>query len=142
MNPQNPSDDAIEDWLKTLGVASRGQWDTLVFLYRYHASLVSAEHIACLLGYAVNEVIGDLDALESVGLVERSRTSQGVRLYQFTRPTDPKRGDAFDHLMFVGESRAIRLLLARKWRPRGSVKNIGHHSLQKKWGGKRWLRVI
>ena len=141
MSLKVPTDAAIEGWLKTLGVKSIVEWDTVVFLYRYHASLMTAEHIARMLGCATNEVINAMDSLEFVGLVERSRTSQGVRLYQFTRPIGPTRGDAFDGLMSIAESRAIRLFLARKWRRQASTLNTEHH-LPKKVGKKRWLKAI
>jgi DNA-binding MarR family transcriptional regulator len=72
----------VESWLKTLGMESLCQWDVLVFQYRHQSSLVSAEHIARFLGYATAEVVAALDSLESSGLVERSRVSKGVRLYQ------------------------------------------------------------
>jgi DNA-binding IclR family transcriptional regulator len=39
-------------------------------------------HIARLLGYATGEVVAALEYLESLGFVERSCVSQGVRLYQ------------------------------------------------------------
>jgi hypothetical protein len=109
----------VESWLQTLGIDSLCQWDTLIFLYRHHASLVNAEHIARLLGYPTGEAVTALDTLESLGLVERSRVSQGVRLYQFTGPADPPRGDALDRLITFAESRAARLLLAKRLRRGG-----------------------
>ena len=51
MHEENPLDAEVEGWLKALGVDSLCQWDVLVFLCRHLASLVSAEHIARLLGY-------------------------------------------------------------------------------------------
>ena len=104
----------VEGWLKTLGIESLCQWDVLVFLYRHQSSLVSAEHIARFLGYATAEVVAALDSLESSVLVERSRVSQGVRLYQLTAPADPPRRDALERLMTLADSHAVRLLLARK----------------------------
>jgi len=50
--------------------------------------------------------------------VERSRVSQGVRLYQLTAPADPTRRDALERLMTLADSHTVRLLLAR--RPPGS----------------------
>ncbi len=80
MAQDNEPDVQVEGWLKTLGIESLCQWDVLVFQYRHQSSLVSAEHIAHFLGYATAEVVAALDSLESSGLVERSRVSQGVRL--------------------------------------------------------------
>ena len=57
MSLKVPTNAAIEGWLKTLGVKSIVEWDTVVILYRYHASLMTAEHIARMLGCATNEVI-------------------------------------------------------------------------------------
>ena len=86
------SDADIDGWLHTLGMTSLPQWDVLVFLYRHPISLVGADVIARLLGYASGPVVAALDVLECLGLVERSRVSQMVRLYQFTVPTDPSAG--------------------------------------------------
>src|ERR1700726_677882 len=104
MAPDNQLPLQVEGWLKTLGLESLCQWDVLVFLYRHQSSLVSAEHIALFLGYATAEVIAALDNLESSGLMERSRVSQGVRLYQLTAPADPTRHDALERLMTLVDS--------------------------------------
>ena len=114
MAEDNRPDLQVEGWLKTLGIESLCQWDVLVFLYRHQSSLVSAEHIARFLGYATAEVVAALDSLESSGLVERSRVSQGVRLYQVTASADPARRDALEQLMALADSHTVRLLLARR----------------------------
>ena len=114
MERDNPPDLQVEGWLKTLGVELLCQWDVLVFLYRHQSSLVSAEHIARFLGYPTAKVVAALDSLESSGLVERSRVSQGVRLYQLTAPADPTRRDALERHMTLADSRTVRLLLARR----------------------------
>ena len=114
MAQDNQPDLQVEGWLKTLGIESLCQWDVLVFLYRHQSSLVSAEHIARFLGYATAEVVAALDSLESSGIVERSRVSQGVRLYQLTAPADPARRDALERLMTLADSHTVRLLLARR----------------------------
>jgi DNA-binding MarR family transcriptional regulator len=118
MAQDDQPDHLVENWLKTLGIESLCQWDVLVFLYRHQASLVSAEYIARFLGYATAEVVAALDSLESSRLVERSRVSQGVRLYQLTAPADPALNDALERLMTFGYSRIARLLLARRLRGR------------------------
>jgi len=106
----------VEDWLKTLGIESLCQWDVLVFLYRHQSGLVNAEHIARLLGDATAEVVAALDRLESSGLVERSRVSQGVRWYQLTAPADPTPRDALKRLMTLADSHTVRRLLGRTLR--------------------------
>ena len=116
MAEDNQPDLEVEGWLKTLGIESLCQWDVLVFLYRHQFSLVGAEHITRFLGYATAEVVAALDSLKSSGLVERSRVSQGVRLYQLTAPVDPTRSDASERLMTLADSHTVRLLLALRLR--------------------------
>jgi DNA-binding MarR family transcriptional regulator len=116
MAQDNEPDVQVEGWLKTLAIESLCQWDLLVFQYRHQSSLVSAEQIARFLGYAAAEVASALDSLESSGLVERSRVSQGVRLYQVTASADPARRDTFERLMTLADSHSVRLLLARRLR--------------------------
>jgi hypothetical protein len=143
--PQEHAPDlaAVEHWLFTARIASRHHWDMLVFLYRHQTSLVSAEHIARLIGYATGEVVAALEYLESLGFVERSRTSQGVRLYQFAAPTDTPPGDACHRLIRVADSRAMRLLLAKRWR-RGNHRpdnNNSYAGLFGRAGGKTWRKA-
>ena len=106
----------VEGSLKTLGIESLCQWDMLVFLHRHPSLLVSNEEITSFLGYATAEVVAALDSLESSGLVERSRASQGGRLYEVTASADPARRDALERLMTLADSRTARLLLARRLR--------------------------
>jgi len=132
----------IEHWLVTARITSLQLWDMLVFLYRRQTSLVSAEHIARLLGYPPDEAVAALDDLESLGFVTRSRTSQGVRLYQFTAPAHTPLGNACHRLMRVADSRTVRLLLTKRWRhsERRSNNNnyAGWSSLA---GGKTWRKA-
>jgi DNA-binding MarR family transcriptional regulator len=116
MDCENPTGLQVEPWLKTLGIDLLTQWDVLVFLFRHPASLVSAEHIARLLGFATAPVVDALAHLESLEFVARSRTHQGVRLYQFTTPAQPSRNDVLERLMPLADNRALRLLLAQKLR--------------------------
>jgi hypothetical protein len=143
VNLENAPDiSAVKNWLLTAGIESLCHWDTLVFLYRHQASLVSAEHISSLLGYATGEVVAALEHLESLEFVKPSRASQGVRLYQSSAPVDPPRGDSFDRLMSLADSRAVRLLLAKRWR-RGdrSDPNKNHSPLPDTERGKTWLKA-
>ena len=116
MAQDNPPDLLVEGWLKTLGIESLCQWDVLVFLYRHQPTLASTEHIALFVGYATAEVVAALDSLESSGLVERSRVSQGVRLYQVTASADSARREALERLMTLADSHRVRLLLTRRLR--------------------------
>jgi hypothetical protein len=122
MGQESASDLRTEHSLQDLGIECLCRWDVLVFLHRHHASLVSAEDIARLLGYPTGEVVTALNGLESLDLVRRSRVDQGRRLYQFSAPADPSRGDSLDRLITLADSRAGRLLLARKLR-RGNPPN-------------------
>ena len=114
MDPENALYLQVQGWLKTLSIQSLCQWDVLVFLYRHQPTLASTEHIALFVGYATAEVVAAPDSVESSGLVERSRVSQGVRLYQLTAPADPTRRDALERLMTLADSHSVRLLLARR----------------------------
>jgi DNA-binding MarR family transcriptional regulator len=116
MAQDNELDVQVEGWLKTLGIESLCQWDVLVFLDRHPSSLLSADHIALFLSYGNAEVVAALDSVESSGFVERSRVSQGVRLYQLTAPADATRRDALERLMTLADSHTVRLLLARRLR--------------------------
>jgi hypothetical protein len=143
MKRGNPPDLQIEGWLKTLGVELLCQWDVLVFLYRHLTSLVSAEHIARLLGHPTGEVVAALDCLEYLGLVERSRVNQGVRLYQFAAPEDPRPGGALDRLLTLASSRAGRLLLSKKLRRGNPPKqDNGPPRLYREEGSASWRKAI
>lgn len=143
MEPQQPPSFPVEGWLNSLGVECLCQWDVLVFLHRHLSCLISGEHIARLLGYPTAEVITALDALESLGLVERSRVDQGVRLYQLTVPPDSPRGDALGRLLTIAESREGRLLLALKLHP-GDRPDQSHglSRVQQGEGSAPWRRAI
>src|SRR5262245_27728331 len=112
MPDEPPSDNEVEGLLKILGVETLCQWDVLVFLYRHQACLVGADYLARLLGYTTDPIIAALDVLEGLRLVERSRVSQGARLYLFTMPVGPPRLDAFQRLLQLASDRAGRLLLS------------------------------
>ena len=116
MAQDHEPDVQVEGWLKTLGIESLCQWDLLVFLDRHPSLLVGAENIPFFLGYALTEAVAALDSLDSLGLVERSRVSQGARLYEVTALADPARRDALKRLMTLADSRTGRLLLARRLR--------------------------
>jgi hypothetical protein len=116
MQHETVSDAEVDGWLKTLGMTSLCQWDVLIFLYRHQTSLLGADFIARLLGYASGPVVAALEVLEFLGLVERSRVSQIVRLYKFTVPSDPPRGDAWARLLALGSDRGGRVRLSKSLR--------------------------
>jgi hypothetical protein len=112
MQQDYPPDAEVAGWLRILGVESLCQWDVLIFLHRHQTSLVGAEYLAGLLGYPVEPVVTALDALTSLGLLARSRISQGARYYVFTAPPEPPRSEAFERLLALVSDRAGRLRLA------------------------------
>lgn len=116
MQHEPPPDADIDGWLTTLGITSLCQWDVLVILYRHQTSLVGADFIARLLGYTSDPVVAALEVLEFLGLVERSRVSQIVRLYQFTVPSDPPRSEAWGRLLPLASDRTGRVRLSRSLR--------------------------
>lgn len=113
MAPEKSDDSLAHERLETLGVSLLSEWDALVFLYRHGASLTSAAQIGHLLGYDRAAVSAALERLDSLGLIQRSRGSQGVRLYRFAVPPDPSRYSCFLELMRLVEKRPGRLLLLK-----------------------------
>jgi hypothetical protein len=116
MAPQLPPETAVTGWLQTLGVVSRCQWDVLVFVACHQTTLLGAADLARLLGYAPEAVVTALEGLETLALIERSRVSQGARLYQCRVPPDSPRGAAFARLQTLAATRAGRVLLTQQWR--------------------------
>jgi DNA-binding MarR family transcriptional regulator len=116
MQHEHLSDAEIDSLLKALGITSLCQWDVLVFLYRHQTSLLGANFIAHLLGYASDPVVAALDGLAFLGLVERSRVSQVARLYQFTEPSDPQRRDTLIALLPLANHRIGRVRVAQHLR--------------------------
>jgi DNA-binding MarR family transcriptional regulator len=108
MEQHPPSDPEVQGWLYTLGVASLCQWHVLLFLCRHQTTLLGAEYLAHLLGYATEAVVAALDALEARGLVERSRVSQGARLYKLLAPLVSPGGEAFAQLQALASDSAGR----------------------------------
>lgn len=111
--PDKSADLPIREHLKILGVSTLYEWDILAFLHRHGTSLINAAEIAVLLGGNKAEVSVTLDRLASLGLIQRSRGSQGVRLYRISVPTDPSRYSCFTELMTLAENRDGRLLLLK-----------------------------
>lgn len=113
MPPEDSEDFLVQENLKALGVTLLSEWDALVFFYRHGALLVSAAQIVRLLGGDTVSVSKSLDQLECLGLIQRSRGTQGVRLYRFRVLTDPLRQSRFMELMSLAQNRSGRLLLLK-----------------------------
>jgi DNA-binding IclR family transcriptional regulator len=111
---ESRSVNTVLDHLKTLGIARLAEWDVLMFIYRHGTSLADAERLARLLGYNRAAVGAALDTLTSSGLVQRSRNSNGIRLYRFADGIpDESRRRALEELTKLADERRGRLLLVR-----------------------------
>jgi len=106
-------DDRVVESLQTLGLEFLSEWDALVFLHRHTVSLCTAAQIAQLMGHDKPEIVAALRKLEALGLIRRSRISQGIRFYKFSAPAEPPRLACMVELMTLGENRAGRLLLLK-----------------------------
>jgi DNA-binding MarR family transcriptional regulator len=113
--PAEARDDVpgVPQSLKALGVTHLSEWDVLTFLYRHAASLCTATQIASLTSHDKAEVGTALNKLETLDLIERSRISQGIRMYRFLESAEPGRRSALTELMNLAEDRAGRLLLLK-----------------------------
>ena len=101
----------ISEHLKAVGVALLSEWDTLTFLYHHANSLGTAAQIARFVGYDKAEIVSALHKLAVLGLIQRSRVSQGIRFYQFSAPPEPSRHTCLQELMSLAQSRTGRLQL-------------------------------
>jgi DNA-binding MarR family transcriptional regulator len=121
----------ISQSLKALGVTHLSEWDVLTFLYRHAASLCTATQIATLTGYDKVETGVALNKLETLDLIQRSRLSQGIRIYKFLEPTEPARRSSLIELMSLADHRAGRLLLLKH------LKSSRHQSRRARESGLR-----
>jgi hypothetical protein len=114
--PRDCSDTDLEGWLNALCITSLDQWDVLVFLDRHHATLLGICRLARCLESPQEAVLAALHGLEVLGLVERSRVSHGVRLYQLSVPVTRSRGHAWTHLLALASSRVGRVRPVTRFR--------------------------
>lgn len=136
MAKTNKAESNIQECLEMFGLSLLCDWDVLIFLYRHQFSLASAEQIGRLLGYPSNTVADALSKLESHGLVERSRSSQGVRFYQIiVSEQNLAPQSCFRQLMSLAGTRRGRLLVVKHLR-----KSVGLHIATK--GRTKWPKRI
>lgn len=121
MTPEQSQDELVIESLQTLGVAFLTEWDALVFVYQRATSLCTAAQIGKLIGYDKVETAGALQKLETLGLIERSRVTQGIRFYRVPPPEEPARRRCLLDLMSLTQDRAGRLLLLRNLKRSGSL---------------------
>jgi hypothetical protein len=128
--PKNPYP-RLDTCLESVGISLLSEWDVLFFLYRHGTSLASAGQISQLLGYGKSAVGEALDDLVNLQLVQRSRSSQGVRLYRFAAPVSAAPRETLEHLFGLSENRSGRLLIAKALRERtprmGPLERVGLH---------------
>jgi DNA-binding MarR family transcriptional regulator len=106
-------DELVFEGLQTLGVAFLQEWDALTFVYLHGTSLCTAAQIAWLIGYGKAETSAALLKLESLGLIERSRVTNGIRFYRLSESAQPVRRRCLVELMSLTQDRAGRLLLLK-----------------------------
>jgi hypothetical protein len=121
MAVRKSQDELVIESLQTLGVSFLTEWDALTFVYQHATSLCTAAQIAKLIGYDKVETAAALQKLETLGLIERSRVTQGIRFYRVPAPEEPLRHGCLLELMSLTQDRAGRLLLLRHLKRSGSV---------------------
>jgi len=112
--PDQPLAVQVDGWLDVLQISTVVEWDVLVFLHRHGTLLVKAETIALLVGYDKDPVGKTLDNLVSLGLVRRSRSSQGVRFYRFDVPLNSAIERSTEQLLKLSAERTGRLIITRR----------------------------
>jgi DNA-binding MarR family transcriptional regulator len=120
MGRGKPLESPVQSCLDSMGISLLSEWDVLAFVYRHGASLTNSDQIARLIGYESTIVRAALDRLESKNLIERSRLSQGVRFYRILASTDRGLQRSLQQIVSLSETRAGRLLLAKRLKPDGS----------------------
>ena len=119
--------DLLRKNLDAVNIRHLAEWDVLAFIYRHGTNLVSADHIARLLGHGKTAVGSALDTLSSKSLIKRSRSSQGVRFYQISPAIAAgSRRQFLEELMSLTEQRRGRILLIAHLRQRSGKERRGH----------------
>jgi DNA-binding MarR family transcriptional regulator len=108
---------SLQSCVDNVGISSLCDWDVFAFVYRHVTSLTTAEQIARLLGYESGVVDAALGRLETQKLIERSRPSQGVRIYRVLNSNNLEHQRCLQELLTLSETRAGRLELARQLSP-------------------------
>jgi DNA-binding MarR family transcriptional regulator len=123
------SPDTIPGHFEALKIYHIAEWDVLAFLSRHGPTLASAEQIVRLLGHSRVMVGSALDLLTASGLVHRSRSSNGVRLYRSATfiASDSLRF-SLRELMNVANDRDARLLFIRHLQQVSSEKDLRERS--------------
>lgn len=110
---EDSQDAFVLERLQSLGITLKSEWDTLAFVFRHAASLGTAAQIAQFIGYEKAEIAVALRRLEAMGLIQRSRVSQGLRFYQISATLEPCRLSCLRELISLTQDRAGRLVVIR-----------------------------
>jgi DNA-binding MarR family transcriptional regulator len=116
----------IQVHLEILGIRRLAEWDVLMFFYRHGASLVNPEQISRMLGYSGITVRAALDSLTSTGLLQRSRSRNGVRFFRLNTDHPEDLRCSLDAITNLAADRTARLLLIRCLRQSGAGRK--HHT--------------
>jgi DNA-binding transcriptional ArsR family regulator len=108
---------SLQGCVDSVGISLLCDWDVFAFVYRHATSLTSADQIARLVGYESKVVGKALDRLERRKLIERSRSSRGVRLYRVITSMDDDHRRCLQELVSLSESRGGRLELVKRLKP-------------------------
>jgi hypothetical protein len=109
--------DSLRGHVEALCISNAAQWDVLAFVYSHGTNLASAEHLGRLLGYDKATAGAALDSLTSSGLIQRSRHSRGLRLYQVADlPENDPRRFSLHELMKLTNDRKGRLQMTGYFR--------------------------
>ena len=123
MAHDNTLDLDIAGDLQTLGITSLCQWDVMIFLYRHRDSLMGADHLSRLLGYETEAIVATMEELEALGLVRRSRVSQGARFYYFIPSSEAQSHMALERLLAFSRHRTGRVRLSMQLRRDNQTSN-------------------
>lgn len=132
MAGEESEDEMVLDRLRNLGVSLSIEWDALNFVYHHANSLCTAAQMARLIGYDNAGTAAALHKLETLGLIERSRVSQGLRFYRCSAALEPVRRACLTDLMNLAQDRAGRMLL---------LSRLKRQQLEPRQTSKRGLRL-
>jgi biotin operon repressor len=111
--------------IDNLGIGDLTEWEVLAFLYRHGTSLASAEQLGQMIGIGSDAIRDAIDLLTSAGLIVRSSSARGVRLYRLaTAIENDTRQHSLDELMKLSGDRRSRLLLLKCLRERTAGKQL------------------
>jgi MarR family len=114
MREDKSQEEAVQDYLGSLGISLLSQWDVLFFLHRHGVSIARDDELARLVGYETKVVTDALNKLESQGLVARSRPYEKAQLYQVSVSIHTENSPSFQQLASVAASREGRLFLTQQ----------------------------